>query len=276
MSSPPKPPDLPEDVKKLTDQILQDISGLLDRQQRTIVMSEKLAALSPEVILEIFQLLAHGAAAHDSKYQDGFQAISDVKKMGKLLGFGKMSEVYTLARRKSYEDVVRFLQMLPPARQLGPDDELEEDPFLRDMTLGRKRALAKIREPDLINRLCHDQDPVVIQNLLKNPRVTIKEVVKIASKRPTSAQILWTVFRDLKWSNHYTVKMTLINNPYTPTQISMALLHYIMEYDLLDVAENMVLHPALRKAAADIIKMKRNLGKEKKTPPPEEEEESSQ
>jgi len=262
MSTDPREPSTLDEIEQLANQLLHDVSGILDRQQRTFVMAEQLTRLPAETILEIFRIITKGAMRHESKYEDGFRMISDVKKLGKMIGFGKMSEVYTLARRKDYPEVVRLMQNLPPARHLGEDEELEPDPVLADLTLGHKRELARTRNYDLINRLCHDQDPVVIQNLLRNPRVTIKEVVKIASKRPTNAKILWVIYRDLKWNCHYVVKMTLINNPYTPTPISLALLLYLMEQDLVDVAENMILHPAVREAAIDLIKQKRKLGQD--------------
>ena len=57
--------------------------------------------------------------------------------------------------------------------------------------------------------------------------------------------------------NHYMVKMSLINNPYTPPSISVSLLHFLMESDLVDVAENTILHQTVRRAAVQMIKSKR-------------------
>jgi len=213
------------------------------------------------VVVEMFKLIAVGARFKLPLYQDAFRTVSDVKLMAKHMGNDLMSEVYTLARRKGYVEVENFMKQAPPARQLGADEELEEDPVLKEMTLGTKRSKARLRDRDLIDRLCHDQDPVVIENLLRNPAVTIRHVVRIASKRPTSAAILRVVYRDLKWVNHYVVKKTLVNNPYTPTQISVSLLNFLLEQDLEDVAENMLLHPLVKSTAIELILLKRALGK---------------
>ena len=85
-------------------------------------------------------------------------------------------------RRKGYPEVVAFMQAVPPARQLGAEEELDEDPVLKEMTLGTKRSKARLRDRDLIDRLCHDQDPIVIENLLRNPaekRKVMEDMLKV-------------------------------------------------------------------------------------------------
>jgi len=262
MSKKDEKPDKKRDLEHEARRMLEQVSGILDRQQRSYALAKKLKKFPPEDILEIFRIIAKGAQKKEPVFQDGFRVVSDVKRLGKHVGYGVMSEVYTLARRYNYADVTRFMQMVPPARALGSDEELEEDPILKEMTLGTKRQKARMRDRDMINRLCHEQDPLVIQNLLKNPMVTLQHVIKIASKRPTSAQILWVVYRDLKWVNHYVVKKALINNPYTPTQMSLSLIHFLLEQDLEDVAEATLLHPQVREAAIELIRKKRKEEKE--------------
>ncbi|HUT55596.1 MAG TPA: hypothetical protein VM658_19560 [bacterium] len=246
-----------EEIKAIAERIVRETSGILDRQQRVYAIGKKLSRLNAETILEIFRIISHGARFKEPLFLDGFRDISDVKKLGKHVGYDKMAEVYALARSKDYRDIVRLMQVIPAARKLGTDEELEEDPVLKEMTLGTKRQKARLRDRDMISRLCHEQDPTVIRNLLLNPAVTLQHVVRIASKRPTSAQVLWVVYRDLKWMNHYVVKKTLINNPYTPTQISLSQLHFLLEQDLEDVAENQMLHPLVREAAVELIMLKR-------------------
>ncbi len=250
----------PEKIREITDGLIRDVSCILDSNQRFILITEKLSKMSPPVIVEVLKLILARATHHDPRYQDFFQNIVDIKRLANRLGMGKMSEVYTIARRKSYEEVVRYLQMMPPAKRAGVDEDIEEDPVLKDISLGTKRSMARTRNMDTLNRLCQEQDPIVIEHLLQNPRLTIKEVVKIASKRPTGEHILWTIYRNKKWISHYMVKMALINNPYTPTSISVSLLHFLMETDLVDVAENTILHTTVRRAAVQMIKTKRKSG----------------
>lgn len=241
------------EVEKIARRIFQEVSTILDRRQRTYALAKKLSKLSEEIIAEIFELTAEYARQKKPLFQDGYRVISDIGLLTHYLGVRKMSGVYTIARSKDYKDVIRIMSRTPPWRVPGVDEEPLEDQELKEMPLGQKKALARTRNRDLINRLLHDQNPAVIQILLQNPVLTIKEIIKIASKRPTNPQVLWQVYRNVKWINHYSVKKALVNNPYCPTQISLSLIHFLLEQDLEDIAENEVLHPRIQESAMELL-----------------------
>jgi hypothetical protein len=248
-----------ERLRAQLERLLRQGERILDRQQRTYALGRKLRRLSPEVVVEIFHLTCQGAGLKRPLYLDGLRTLSDIRRLTQYLGLRKLSEVYTLARRNDYQDVIRLLGRFPPQRSAGESDDEEplEDPVLKEVTLGARKSLARTRDRDLINRLCHDQNPAVIENLLQNPHLTLKEVIRIASKRPTNAQVLWIVYRNLRWINYYSVKKTLVNNPYSPPQISLSLIHFLLEQDLEDVAESDLLHPRLRESAEGILRERR-------------------
>jgi hypothetical protein len=241
------------------ERLFRQSARILDRQQRTYALGKKLRRLSPEVIVEIYRLALQGARLKRPLYQDGLRVLSDLRRLTPLLGLEKMSEVYTLARRRDYQDVVRLMGRFPAQRRAGDsaEDEPVEDPVLKEITLGQRKSMARTRDRDLIARLCHDQNPAVIHNLLENPHLTVKEVIRVASKRPTNAQVLWVVYRNLRWISYYSVKKALVNNPYTPPQISLSLMHFLLEQDLEDVAESDILHPRLQESALDILAERR-------------------
>jgi len=253
-----KPHLTDDELERAADRILASVEGILDRNQRSYAIARKLGRFSTADLIEIFAIIMRRARLKEPRFQDGFRTISDIKRLGRHLGVTRMAEMLIVAEENGRTEVVRLLKHIPPARCLGPEEEMEEDPMLREMTLGTKRAKARLRDRDLINRLCNDQDPTVIEHLLRNPIITLREVVKIASKRPTGTAALWAVYRDLRWTNHYIVKKTLINNPYTPTQISLSLLHFLLEQDLEDVVDNMLLHEMVREQAVELIQIKRN------------------
>ncbi|OGP60059.1 MAG: hypothetical protein A2V67_08935 [Deltaproteobacteria bacterium RBG_13_61_14] len=241
------------------ERLFQKGARILDRQQRTYALGKKLRRLSPEMIVEIFRITCQGARLKRPLYQDGLRILSDLRRLTPLLGLDKMSEVYTLARRKDYQDVVRMMGRFPAQRRVGEgaEDEPTEDPVLKEITLGQRKSMARTRDRDLLNRLCHDQNPAVIYNLLQNPHLTVKEVIRIASKRPTNAQVLWVVYRNLRWISYYPVKKALVNNPYSPPQMALSLTHFLLEQDLEDVAEGDLLHPRLQESALDILSERR-------------------
>ncbi len=244
------------EAEELAEKLLRQVAGIMDMNQRSYALGQKLKRLPAEMVLEILYLVFNKAQERVPLYQDGFRVLSDIRRMSYYIGYDKMSQVYTLARRKDYQDLVRFMSHLPPARSVSDDGEVFEDHRLREITLGEKKSLARSRDRDFINRILHDQHPDVIHNLLQNPYITIKEVIRIASKRPTSQQVLWKVYRNTHWINYYSVKKALVNNPYSPPQISLSLLHFMLEQDLAEVAESMDLHPKVQQAAQDVLKKK--------------------
>lgn len=276
MTSEEKPPLSEEDLELEAARILASVEGILDRNQRSYALARKFRRFSTPELVTLYAIIMRRARLKEPRFQDGFRTISDVKRMGKHLGGTRLVEMLVYAEENNRPEVARLIKHIPAAKSLGSEEEMEEDPVLKEMTLGTKRAKARMRDRDMINRLCNDQDPMVIQNLLLNPAVTVREVVKIASKRPTSGAVLWVVYRDLRWVNHYIVKKALINNPYTPTQISLSLLHFLLEQDLEDVVENMMLHEQVREQAVELIEIKRNaaLYEKKKPAPPDPEPEA--
>jgi hypothetical protein len=243
-------------VEELTERLLREVAGIMDKNQRSYALAGKLKRRPPEMILEFFRLVYTRSQEKVPLYQDGFRVLSDIRRFSIHLGRDVMSEVYTLARRKDYQDIVRFLSSPPPAKRLSDDENPYEDLGLRELSLGEKKSLARSRDRDFINRILHEQHPAVINILLQNPFLTIKEVIKIASKRPTNQQVLLTVYRHMKWINYYSVKKALVNNPYCPTQMALSLLHYLLEQDIADVAESQMLHPKIQEAAQDILEKK--------------------
>ena len=59
-----------------------------------------------------------------------------------------------------------------------------------EIPLGMRRSLARGDDPNLLDRLLLDPDPVVIDHLLENPRITEDDVVRIAARRPIPASTL--------------------------------------------------------------------------------------
>jgi len=250
-----------KDAERLAQKIIRETAPILDRRQRSYALSKKLKKIQDEMVAEIFHIIAIGARDKKPIYQDGYRVISDIGLLAHYLGARKMSGIYSYARHQNYQEVVRIMSRTPPWKTPGTEDQPMEDQELKERTLGERKSLARTRDRDLITRLLHDQDPTVIYILLQNPILTIKEVVAIASKRPTNAQILWQIYKNMKWINYYSVKKSLINNPYCPTQIALSLLHFMLEQDLEDIAENQVLHPKIQHSALEILVQRRKKKK---------------
>jgi hypothetical protein len=120
------------------------------------------------------------------------------------------------------------------------------------MTLGERKALAMSPEKSTLDRLLFDPEPMVIEKLLKNPRLTLEMVVRIAARRPNRPSILRTVFHSSRWSAQYEVKLALARNPYTSPEITFRLLPALHLQDLRDISSDTTLMQEIRDAAKKI------------------------
>ncbi len=123
-------------------------------------------------------------------------------------------------------------------------------------TLGHRRSIARGQDRDLLSRLVHDQDPVVVRHLLENPKITEREVLVAASRRPTHAAVLEEVFRSPRFSSNRRVRKALALNPYSPPALAAAALSLLTGPDLREVARDESVRPEVREHAARLLALR--------------------
>lgn len=157
---------------------------------------------------------------------------------------GKLLAAATVAGQAA---VLSLLADDPPL-QSAHAEELRPPPLSRDreITLGERRAWARRPDRDTIDRLLLDPDPGVIANLLRNPRVTEADVLRVASRRPASAAVLRLVYRHPRWGQRRAVQAALAQNPYTPVEIATALVDLADAAVLRSLAREPSIHPVVR------------------------------
>ena len=105
----------------------------------------------------------------------------------------------------------------------------------REITLGERRSWARSHDRDRLSLLLLDPDPIVIRNLLVNPKILERDVLRIASAQPSTAEVLREVYTTPRWSCRRQVQMALVQNPYTPLDIGRPLLELMDEPALREV-----------------------------------------
>jgi hypothetical protein len=134
-------------------------------------------------------------------------------------------------------------QPLVPVRPSQVPQAIEEDrpPDYgrgRPLTLGERKALARRPNRETLERLFLDPHPHVIRGLLRNPRVTEDDVVRLASRRPNSEGILTEIARSTRWIHRARVRMAVTLNPDTPIDISGPITGLLVRPELRLVAES--------------------------------------
>lgn len=121
----------------------------------------------------------------------------------------------------------------------------------RPLTLGERKSIARRPPPDLIPRVLADPHPDVVRAVLASARLTEDDVVRLVTKRPNRPEILREVARHPRWCHRPRVRLSLVLNPATPTEIAIALAALLRRHELALVMEQSALHPALRAAALE-------------------------
>jgi hypothetical protein len=74
-----------------------------------------------------------------------------------------------------------------------------------------------------VSRLVTHPDPVVIARLLADRATGLRDVVRIAARRPTQEAIVRAVVSNRGWIHHPSVRYALAANPFTPDRVALPL-----------------------------------------------------
>jgi hypothetical protein len=166
----------------------------------------------------------------------------------------------SLASRRDELSVVARSHGLTPLARLLPlridvEGDEEEPPPLprtgvgRTLTLGERRALARRPTRAALEKLLFDPHPLVVKNLLANPRLVEDDVLRIAARRPAVVPVLREVAQHVGWMTRPRVRLALLQNPSTPLELALPLVALLTRSELRQVTRAMDLPQAVRAAA---------------------------
>jgi hypothetical protein len=118
---------------------------------------------------------------------------------------------------------------------------------LRGLSQMEKILLAVKAERSERAILAQDNDPRVLLSLLRNPRLTVDEVVRVAKSSFLTFQIADVIVKASQWMGNLDVRVALIHNPKTPPAFSMRILPTLPEGEIRAIARagtNMALKTA--------------------------------
>jgi hypothetical protein len=165
------------------------------------------------------------------------------------LPYAWRAELYAVAAERGLREVTALL-VAPPPRRAFVEPRDKADPRLAHLTLGHKKVFARVhRDPDLLARLAAEGEPAVVRELLRNPQVTEDFVVRIAARRPCRPGTLRCVAESRRWRTRPAVALAVVRNPYAETALALELVPALGAGELVEVAQDGVLHPLLRALA---------------------------
>ncbi len=164
------------------------------------------------------------------------------------------SDLCALAYKKKHFETVNYFSSprftIPHKAKMGDVIKSKEG---KPFTLGERKSIARNPHRHVLTRLLHDPDPDVIRNLLKSPKITENDVIRIASLRPAPHVVLETVFKSRKWISSYRVRVTLVSNPYLKPEYGLKLVPLLLRQDLRMLENDNLIHPEIRNAIRQIV-----------------------
>lgn len=134
-----------------------------------------------------------------------------------------------------------------------PPEAQQVDKKLSDMSVTEKIRTAMIGTGSQRALLIRSSNRIVAAAVLDSPKLGDDEVVKFASSRSVSEDVLRKICARRQLVRLYDVKMNLVLNPKTPVAESMKLLNYLRESDLKKLPGSKGIPSAIRTAATGLL-----------------------
>ncbi len=220
-------------------------ASLSDGVLRAAAIDDWLRSAATEDVISVLDEVIALAEARDSRAQ---VALAHV--VAHALGAERLQLLAAAAPTDRYAAVLRLLLPGAPRHKTAPTKK--ENPFL-EKSLGERKALARRSERQILDRLLFDQHPSVVAILLANPRVSERDVVKMAALSPTRPEILLEIARSPKWIARHAVKKALVENPHMPANQARSLLAVLPKSDWRQIAKESGAPEDLRQAARELL-----------------------
>jgi hypothetical protein len=123
----------------------------------------------------------------------------------------------------------------------------------RELTVGERRSLARSNNRKVLEKLLRDPHPLVLRQLLGNPRLTEDDIVRLAARRPLHRATVEVLAESPRWLRSQRVRLTLLLNPGTPEPVSMPLLAVCTRCELIEVVHGVDAPLTLRGAAQELL-----------------------
>ncbi len=147
------------------------------------------------------------------------------------------------------EMLARLLAKPPAADDREPAETSQKSTWDRVRALSQIEKILLAAKADRTERslLLQDNDPRVLLSVLRNPRLTVDEVVRVAKSSYLTYQIADVIMKTGQWMASLDVRLALIHNAKTPPAFSLRVLPTLPDSEVKAIARagtNMALKQA--------------------------------
>ena len=238
---------------------MRSLTALPELDMRVASVGRRLHALSPEDAVWWLGQTIRGALWGVQSSMDGMLATSlwllrtPVEDI-----YSWCQDVYAVAHAQQRREIMYLLRDAPPFKALGDGARLPEVrlPMNRDVSLGERRQLARTARGDLLDRLLYDPNPLVLENLLENTSLRTERVLIVASRRPTTPELLDTIALHRTWVTHQDLREALVMNPFVRTGVALKFTCTLNLKVLRRVRDSRGLHPSISELAGLLVDLR--------------------
>jgi hypothetical protein len=226
------------------------LAALPDRQMRCARLGEWLEQMPPQAAAWIIDTFATVGRAGGPPFDIGLLAVIDVAS-NERLSYECRSAIFSAAEALSLAACKEMFLSDAPQGDLGNAEAGAPRPLSgssRPLSLGERKALARSWRRDVLERLVTDPHIDVVRLLLANPRVAERDILRIATSRRSSSDVLLLLLRSPRWGTSPSVRRALIRNPNTPISIALRLVGLLNRAELHELARDPSLPVPLRNA----------------------------
>lgn len=153
------------------------------------------------------------------------------------------------------QDKEKFAEFIKETEE--PIDDVESKRSLSGkitkMSVAEKIKLALMGNKEVRGILIKDSNKLVSTAVLKNPRITDGEIIKITQDKNANEEIIRLICHNNNWTQNYAIKFNLVMHPKTPLQLSLKFLSSLSVKDLSTVAKSKNIPSALAVNARKIL-----------------------
>lgn len=228
------------DAQQLDDahEVARRLAVLPEQPMRVAALCELLLSRDPEAAAWLLDALATAGRAGGPPYDLSLLAAIELAGSDRL-PYADRRAIFEAAERQGLESCKELLF----SNDTGETDEQAAAPRAlvpgtRPLTLGERKSLARSWKRDVLERLIADPHVDVVDLLLRNPRLTEDDVLRIATARRASAGVLELILHNRRWNCRRRVRRALLRNPKLPEADGLRLIGLLNRAELRELASD--------------------------------------
>jgi hypothetical protein len=191
------------------------------------------------------------------------EELSSIRLKLSLRGLGSLQTTATVVRLfegafavsidSPPQEILSALKAKQPEKEASTDRQTTVWDRIRALPYAEKIILATKADRSERAVLMQETDAQVLYYLLKNPRISTEEVLRIARSTSISASVADQIAKTSQWASNQEIRSAIVNNPRTPVPLALKLLPTLPEPEIRQIAKSGAVNQALKQAALRIV-----------------------